>query len=85
LSVTTTVATSPSVMGSTPSSPRSNSTMSSSSPLFSNFWPTDTIYLMPLLSSMYPAGMEKFWAVSSPLTVEMDSSPPRSVCSATLS
>ena len=31
------------------------------------------------------AGMEKFWAVSSPLTVEMDSSPPRSVCSATLS
>ena len=42
-SVTTTVATSPSVMGATPSSPRSKSTMSASSPLLSNFWPTDTM------------------------------------------
>ena len=42
-SVTTTVATSPSVMGSMPSSPRSNSTIFSSSVLFSNFCPTDTI------------------------------------------
>ena len=42
-SVTATVATSPSRIGSTPSSPRSNSTISSSSPLAVIFCPTDTI------------------------------------------
>ena len=43
--------------------------------------PTDTMYCTPSLSLMYPAGMEKFCAVSSWLTVDMDSCPPTSVCS----
>ncbi len=39
------------------------------------------MYCTPSLSLMYPAGMEKFCAVSSWLTVDMDSCPPTSVCS----
>ena len=82
LSVTTTVAMSPSVTGSMPSMPRSSSTISSSSWREDTFSPTDTMYFTPLSSSMYPAGMAKFCAVSSWLTAEMDSIPPTSVWSA---
>ena len=57
--------------------------MSSSSCREDTLSPTDTIYRTPLSSSMYPAGMAKFCAVSSWLTVEMDSMPPTSVWSAT--
>ena len=65
-----------------PSMPRSSSTISSSSWREDTFSPTDTMYFTPLSSSMYPAGMAKFCAVSSWLTAEMDSIPPTSVWSA---
>ena len=81
LSVTNTSATSSSRIGSTPSMPRSNRISSCSSSRVEMLSPADTMYCTPSSSAIYPAGMEKFCAVSRALTVLSCSTSCRFVCS----